>query len=404
MVNIFLSCLKWMLIHLFIFRNMLRLLYKYSYFINKSVYFSLPVLGNSGTGTHALYVSRTKEGQIIVTLFKWFKLFNYIRWNRSNIIFYTKDWIYILILFYYFKMENSYFIYKNLQLCKLINRQGNLSNLNTYKIENEITLFREFIDININEAINTNKKFLDWFIGFTEGDGSFVVSKGKVYFDLTQTIDDIQVLVFIQKELGFGQILKRTEEHRRVGVFYVTGKENFCKLIDIFNGNLCSLYKKEQFKNWLTAFNKQYSENKEIKDNNIKPSLETGWLSGFIDAEGHLGGRVKYCRTSKLKKAPHLSLTISQKEEFILSGIRELFIKNNKCISYDKSWNGWRLHISSFKTLIIVIGYLNNFELKTKKKFAFNRFVECHKLIIAKKHLTIEGISELEKLINYINK
>jgi hypothetical protein len=60
-------------------------------------------------------------------------------------------------------------------------------------------------------------------------------------------------------------------------------------------------------------------------------------LSGFIDAEGHLGGRIKYCRTSKLKRAPYLSLTIAQKEQLILSEIRELFVNNNKCISYDKS-------------------------------------------------------------------
>jgi LAGLIDADG endonuclease len=60
-------------------------------------------------------------------------------------------------------------------------------------------------------------------------------------------------------------------------------------------------------------------------------------LSGFIDAEGHLGGRVKYCRTSKLKKAPHLALTIGQKELYILSLIRDLFVKENKCISFDKS-------------------------------------------------------------------
>lgn len=303
-----------------------------------------------------------------------------------------------------FNMKNYYKTYKNLHICKLINQQGNLNQLNTYKIENEITLFRELIDTNINDTINTNKKFLEWFIGFTEGDGSFIVSKGKIYFDLTQTINDIQVLVFIQKELGFGQILKRTEEHRRVGVFYVTGKENFCKLIDIFNGNLCSLHKKEQFKNWLDTFNKQYNENKKVIDKNIKPSLQTGWLSGFIDAEGHLGGRIKYCKTSKLRKAPHLALTIGQKEQFILSDIRVLFVKNNKCISYDKSWNGWRLYISSFKTLSIVINYLNNFELKTKKKVAFNKFVKCHELIIAKNHLTIEGINELEKLINCINK
>jgi hypothetical protein len=40
----------------------------------------------------------------------------------------------------------------------------------------------------------------------------------------------------------------RKEENRNVGVFYVSSKENFARLIHIFNGNLCTHYKKEQFK------------------------------------------------------------------------------------------------------------------------------------------------------------
>jgi hypothetical protein len=93
-----------------------------------------------------------------------------------------------------------------------------------------------------------NKKFLEWFIGFSEGDGSFIISKEKVYFDITQNLNDIQVLYYIKKELGFGKILFRNEKHRNVGVFYVSSKENFTRLIAIFNGNICTKYKKEQFK------------------------------------------------------------------------------------------------------------------------------------------------------------
>ena len=52
-----------------------------------------------------------------------------------------------------------------------------------------------------------NRQFLEWFIGFTEGDGSFIVSKNKVYFDITQSVSDIQVLYYIKKELGFGKSL-----------------------------------------------------------------------------------------------------------------------------------------------------------------------------------------------------
>ena len=69
------------------------------------------------------------------------------------------------------------------------------------------------------------KKFLEWFIGFTEGDGYFIVSKDKVYFDITQNLQDIQVLYYIKKELGFGKVII-ISEHRNVGVFYVSSKDN----------------------------------------------------------------------------------------------------------------------------------------------------------------------------------
>ena len=77
----------------------------------------------------------------------------------------------------------------------------------------------------------------------------FCSIKKKVYFDLTQRLIDIRVLNQVKTTLGFGQILLRTEPERRVGVYYVTGKENFLRLVHIFNGNLVTQYKKEQFKN-----------------------------------------------------------------------------------------------------------------------------------------------------------
>ena len=314
-------------------------------------------------------------------------------------------------LFIIFKM-----IVKVLQY-NLIKMKGNQQELlekknNSSEIDSEINfIFDYYYKFYNNENINKDgnspspspSSFLEWFIGFTEGDGSFIVSKEKVYFDITQKIDDIQVLYYIRKELGFGKVLCRKESHRRVGVFYVSSKENYLKLIHIFNGNLCSIYRDKQFKLWLNAFNKQYKENIKYIDKRVVPCLNTAWLSGFIDAEGSFSGRIKYCRTSILRKAPHLSLTICQKEYFILSLIRKLFIDKDKCISYDKSWKGWRLQIASFKVLTIVIDYINRYSLKTKKKGAYLKFVELHNKIIKKEHLTLSGIENLEKLMPLIN-
>lgn len=80
-----------------------------------------------------------------------------------------------------------------------------------------------------------------------------------MYFDITKSLSDIKVIYYIKKELGFGKILMRKEENRNVGVFYVSSKEKISRLIHIFNGNLYTHYKKEQFKVWLATYNKQYN-------------------------------------------------------------------------------------------------------------------------------------------------
>jgi LAGLIDADG endonuclease len=243
-----------------------------------------------------------------------------------------------------------------------------------------------------------DQNFLEWFIGFTEGDGSFIVKKrivkktGKIRlslsFDITQTLNDVQVLYKIKTVLGFGKIIifcppslpslpygpgkgKGKDSERNVASFYVTGKENFSRLISIFNGNICSNYRINQFKNWVEAYNEIYKENEVIIERKIKPSLDSAWLSGFIDAEGSFQGSVRSSKTSKLKFTPKMAFQISQKNKDILYEIRLLFTNKNIGLNYDKSWNGWRLCFYSIKTLYSVKSYVNKYKLKTRKHISF---------------------------------
>lgn len=288
--------------------------------------------------------------------------------------------------------------------------------------------FDEYSNLIPQHKNKINKNFLEWFIGFTEGDGSFIVSKNKVYFDITQSVNDIQVLYYIKKQLGFGKILIRSEKQRNVGIFYVSSKENFTRLMTIFNGNISTKYKKEQFRVWLETYNKQYSMNITFKDKLVKPSLHSGWISGFTDAEGCFYGRVKSL-TSKLKRAPHLTFQISQKEFYIIKILRDIFLnvslpsvsiscedKNEvvqseaikdlsvKNINYDKSWNGWNFHCSSFTKLKVIRNYFSRYELKTKKSLAFKKWCKIHDLVLNKKHLTLEGLNKIDILSKDINK
>lgn len=78
-----------------------------------------------------------------------------------------------------------------------------------------------------HQNVKVDTTFLIWLIGFVEGDGSFIISHNKVYFDLTQDLKDINLLYEIKSVLGFGTILKRTDKHRNV--FFI-GKSNFIRL------------------------------------------------------------------------------------------------------------------------------------------------------------------------------
>lgn len=155
-------------------------------------------------------------------------------------------------------------------LMRRVNQQVTLfCNNGTSETARGITFnFNNYLNLKPLHKKKLNQRFLEWFIGFTEGKGSFIILKNKVYFGITQNLDNIQVLYDIKKELGFGKVLirkessatayRRSAEIRREGVFYVTpgpasgayrSGENFHRLITIFNGNLCSKNKKEEFKN-----------------------------------------------------------------------------------------------------------------------------------------------------------
>jgi len=148
------------------------------------------------------------------------------------------------------------------KLIRRVNQQVTLlfCNNGTSETARGITFnFNNYLNLKPLHKKKLNQRFLEWFIGFTEGKGSFIILKNKVYFGITQNLDNIQVLYDIKKQLGFGKVLIRKESSpsagaviRREGVFYVTPGpkgENFHRLITIFNGNLCSKNKKEQFKN-----------------------------------------------------------------------------------------------------------------------------------------------------------
>ncbi len=224
-----------------------------------------------------------------------------------------------------------------------------------------------------------NDKFKLWFIGFVEGDGSFIINKdGYLEFRITQSSKDAQILFMIKKELGFG-VVRIQDSIRNTHCYRVRDKKNIVKLISIINGNIFLGSRKEQFKLWLHAFNLKYKENILYLDKEFKPSLNDAWLSGFTDAEGCFTCSV-YDNKSNTAKLVRLRYILSQK------GNSENMDHLAKIVGgkshYIESYCGYNVTVNTTKLSPILL-YFSFYPLKTKKYITYFNWVKIYKLVMS---------------------
>jgi hypothetical protein len=127
--------------------------------------------------------------------------------------------------------------------------------------------------------------WLQWFIGFTEGDGAILESKGRLFFIIAQK--DVRVLYHIQEVLGFGKV--NVYSDREYGRFVLWDSKHITLMISLFNGNLVLPKQIDQLKVWLAVYNSKKGNIPFILPQDaVKLSLNSAWLAGFTDAEGCL--------------------------------------------------------------------------------------------------------------------
>ena len=85
-----------------------------------------------------------------------------------------------------------------------IPRQGN--NQQGHKLINHLSDQKHDIILIpfYGKYIQFNREFIEWFIGFTEGDGSFNIKKGRSYFTIHLHNVDLPLLYKIKSELNMG--------------------------------------------------------------------------------------------------------------------------------------------------------------------------------------------------------
>lgn len=251
---------------------------------------------------------------------------------------------------------------------------------NSFRFNNFYVLYKKLYP----KAVAPSQPFLEWLIGFAEGNGSFTInSRGSSIFIITQSNDNIQVLEYIKRTLGFGRLIKQGPKTSR---FKVEDIANVRLIVNLFNGNLVFPLRQAKFILFLEAFNKR-SQDKIIEfiPSLVVPTLNDCWLSGITDAEGcfscsFLGNSNAYRYRFLLAQLGEINLVVLKHITTLIGGTVRPHAKEGV---YEFTVNGVRNMGRLFK-------YFDTHSLHYKKAKSYIVWREIHLAICNGEHLSPE--------------
>ena len=250
--------------------------------------------------------------------------------------------------------------------------------------------------------------WLQWFIGFYEGDGSLHVSSkhGSVVLTVVQNWSDLDVLENIRSTLGVGTVVPHNTLNE-TWRYRVESKQGMELLLNLLNGNMVVPTKILQFQEALTSFNEWVSRGSlllpqiMLKTTVLLPSLTTAWLAGFSDAEGCFS-------CSFLSNSSHafrLRFLLAQKylaNRPVLLAVLGLF-GAGKVLAHHVP-DVYEYVLGGVKNTESCFSYFDQYTLRTRKAKSYRMWRELHSAIKAKQHLDPVRRAELKTLASTVNK
>jgi hypothetical protein len=251
-------------------------------------------------------------------------------------------------------------------------------------------------------------EFLTWFIGFSEGDGSFL-DDGR--FKITQSSADVQVLYRIKTTMGFGTVRKQDRKSNTHCWITNMDQNSAARLTLLFNGNLITNQKLESFKPWVSYWKNKRNNQEYIaligsdfklqdKPNPQLISLDNSWLSGFIDADGCWDVSL-YKTPSKINPAASVRLRVASQNdpEWVINIIAVLNLgrKRTQNSNINQCWV-----VERRDDLNIMINYIERFPHKTKKSISFNKWCKVRRRVLKREHYG-DGYEKIKLLASQIN-
>lgn len=263
-------------------------------------------------------------------------------------------------------------------------------------------LVMEYIPQHIKQS-NYSPEFFSWFVGFTEGDGSFFISGERLFFTITQ--QDAPLLYCLRTQLGFGRVYSDTL-YPDIKRYVVTDQSHIRILIDIFNGNLLLKKTNTRFSKWVHAYNRltgstipvisrwnpklelapdfdfsrsrdkmSFQQTVQLRRNSV--IWQTSWFTGFLEAEAGFSAVQRFKQKTDREKTTELRFLLDQTNELeVLSHIRDV-LGDIGTIWIRKTTDDkihYRYDVSNWDALQLIIGYANGHPLRSKKNIVYVRW------------------------------
>ena len=279
----------------------------------------------------------------------------------------------------------------------------NSSEINPYN-------FSSFLSCTPGKAVK--KEFLEWFVGFSEGDGSFgiVQEDGKtdrLVFVINQA--DKCLLDNIRDTFGFGNVKTFTQPHPETKEPYtyarytVYDQKAIFALIEFFNGNLHLTKVQKRFNKWVQVFNKVSGKTIVLKSTQPVEAinLKTGWLSSFFEADGGFSASLTYDEKFALKHRLRLKSFVDQKGELeVLKRIASLLkVKNVRTRNKIKKY--YQVECHSKVQLLIVCQYFEIYSCYGRKQEIQHLWSILSLMYVNNEHLGAE-LADLRQKVNKI--
>jgi len=235
----------------------------------------------------------------------------------------------------------------------------------------------------------------------------FFFNRRFLRFDLNVNIKNVNIIYYIRKNLGFGNI--RFLKFLNTVIVEFSVQDNIYDLlsiVNIFNGNLRCTIKEQHFKLWYNKLEVKFKKLNLLNllpkyENNIKNiNLHNSWLSGYIDSRALFYARWHKSKKLKEGKIIYLSCIFWHLNDDLLLKIKEVIHSTSK-IEYKIKGNLplYKIVIESFNEKNKIIIYLNNYSLKTIKKKKY----KCWKNLLKQEEKYLktgkQDIEEVQKLL-----